>query len=89
MPVVPSLPGANLIGGRLCRIGGEHVQLLSYDRARSKPSLYVSNRAVTSSECRGNHGYRVCGHRRGKLSFMLVGDAPEGELRELLANARL
>jgi anti-sigma factor RsiW len=88
-PVVPSLEGASLLGGRLCRIRGYHEQLLFYERDGRKLSLYVSNRPGTRAECRGNHGYRVCGRRHGQLSLMLVGDAPDNELRALLDDARL
>jgi len=88
-PVVPSLEGANLLGGRLCRIRGYYEQLLFYELGGRKLSLYISNRPGTPAGCRGNHGYRVCGHRRGALSLMLVGDAAEGELKKLLDDARL
>jgi anti-sigma factor RsiW len=88
-PVVPSLDGASLIGGRLCRIRGYYEQLLFYEREGRKLSLYVSNRPDTAPGCEGRGGYHVCGHRRDGLSLMLVGDAPKGELRTLLDGARL
>jgi len=87
-PVVPRLPGARLLGGRLCRIHGEREQLLFYERGGTKLSLYVSSRQRPTT-CAGKSGYHVCGHEHGGLSWMLVGDAPEGDLRTLLSRASL
>jgi len=87
-PVVPRLPGARLLGGRLCRIRGDREQLLFYERGGTKLSLYVSSRQRPTS-CRAKNGYHVCGHERGGLSWMLVGDVAEGELRTLLRRASL
>lgn len=88
-PVVPSLEGASLIGGRLCRIRGYYEQLLFYERGGRKVSLYVSDRPGTGLECDASSGYRVCTQRRDGVSLMIVGDASEPELRSLLASARL
>jgi anti-sigma factor RsiW len=88
-PVVPRLEGSRLIGGRACRIEGQMVQLLFYERGREKLSLYVSDGSMNLDGCRGRDGHYVCGHRRGRLSLMLVGDAPDAELRTLLGSAVL
>lgn len=88
-PVVPAIDGASLIGGRLCRLRGYYEQLLFYERAGRKLSLYVSNRPDTLTDCDGQKGYHVCGDRRRGLSLMLVGDAPRDELQALLGSARL
>jgi len=88
-PVVPQLHGTRLIGGRACRIEGQMVQLLFYERGHQKLSLYVSDGSMALDGCRGRGGLHVCGHRRGNLSLMLVGDSPDIELRTLLAGAAL
>lgn len=88
-PVVPALDGSRLIGGRLCRIEGKTVQLLFYERGGQKLSLYVSEGSAGVVGCHGRGGPRVCGHRSENLSLMLVGDAPETELRALLSSAAM
>jgi len=87
-PVVPRLEGAALLGGRLCRIRGDYEQLLFYERDGTKLSLYVTSQQRPSS-CEGSRGYHLCGHRRGGLSWSLVGDASPNDLRALLESARL
>ncbi|MFN2375787.1 MAG: anti-sigma factor [Candidatus Binatia bacterium] len=88
-PVVPTLAGARLIGGRLCRLRGHLEQLLFYERQGRRLSLYVSNRPEPSSGCEGREGTQACGLRRGDHSLLLVGDSPAAELQDLLATARL
>jgi anti-sigma factor RsiW len=86
-PVVPAMAGARLLGGRVCKIDGRKTQLLFYALGDRALSLYVSDRPLADRDCHSARGHRVCGHRRGRLSLMLVGDAPEGELSALLDNA--
>jgi len=88
-PRVPQLQGTRLIGGRACRIEGQMVQLLFYERGGRKLSLYVSDGSMQLDGCRGRGGHHVCGHRRGNLSLMLVGDASDTELRTLLDSATM
>jgi len=88
-PVVPRLAGSRLLGGRACRIEGRMVQLLFYERGPQKLSLYVSDGSMNLDGCQGRDGHHVCGHRRGPLSLMLVGDAPDSELRALLDSAAM
>lgn len=88
-PRVPQLEGTRLIGGRACRIDGQLVQLLFYERGGQKLSLYVSGGPIQLDGCQGRGGHHVCGERRGDLSLMLVGDAPDIELRTLLDGASL
>jgi RNA polymerase sigma-70 factor (ECF subfamily) len=88
-PVVPTLGSARLLGGRLCKLQGRNVQLLFYELAGRKLSLYVSDRPASAETCHKDGEHCVCGQRRGNLSLMLVGRATEQELRELLSGAVL
>jgi anti-sigma factor RsiW len=88
-PVVPRLGAARLIGGRVCKIEGHKVQLLFYEIVGRKLSLYVSDREAKMEACHSGGEHCVCGKRLGALSLMLVGRAPERELRELLNEAVL
>jgi anti-sigma factor RsiW len=85
-PVVPRLPRANLIGGRLCKLDGRRVQLLFYDHAGQTLSLFVTDRQQADDGCESARGHSVCGHRQGDLTLFLVGALPQAELRSLLAD---
>lgn len=89
-PIVPTLTGARLIGGRVCTIEGRKSQLLFYQIDDRKLSLYVLNQPSDEvPECRDVGQHHVCGHRRNRLSLMLVGDVPDSKLEELLDTAAL
>jgi len=87
-PVVPSLEGAHLIGGRLCKVQGQRVQLLFY-RADSNVtlSLFVSGQALGDDGCREARGLQVCGRRADGLTLLIVGSSPSDHLRRLLDSA--
>ncbi len=88
-PAVPRLPGARLIGGRLCRLGGEPVQLLFYlyQRQGLPLSLYVTALDLPAGKCHARGKLRACVEKKAPLAFILVGEVPESELRELLRGA--
>jgi len=88
-PVVPRLAAAQLIGGRVCKIEGRKVQLLFYELGERRLSLYISDRPAARRECYSDGEHGVCVERRGRLSLMLVGRAPERQLRALLDEAVL
>jgi hypothetical protein len=48
--VVPTLPGATLLGGRLCKIEERRWNCL-HKREQRTLSLFVSDRPVTSAGC--------------------------------------
>lgn len=87
-PAAPRLPGAQLLGGRLCNIDGHKVQLLFYEQGSRRLSLYVSDRALTEG-CSGPGPQHVCGRAAGGVTLTLVGDGPPENLRRLLAAAEL
>lgn len=84
-PVAPRLPGARLVGGRLCKIQGRRVQLLFY---RAHPgetiSLFVSDQDLAGEGCRPARGLHVCGRKASGLTLLAVGGSPPGDLRRLL-----
>ncbi len=88
-PVAPLLPGAKLMGGRLCRINGAHSQLLFYQVRGRTLSLFVSPTPLGTEQCEATRGNYVCGRRIGNLALTLVGDLPADTLRQLLANAAM
>lgn len=82
--VVPNVPGAELLGARLCRIEGRRVELLFYRRENRTLSLFVSDSPVTTGSCSEARGLHVCSRPAGGLALLLVGELPAGELRRLL-----
>ncbi|MGH9161032.1 MAG: anti-sigma factor family protein [Vicinamibacteraceae bacterium] len=94
-PIAPVLPGARLVGGRLCSIAGERGQLLFY-RANAEAgsteqtlSLFVSGAPFETQGCRATRGHHVCGRTVGRLKLVLVGKLPEARLSRLLEKAAL
>jgi anti-sigma factor RsiW len=85
--VVPDLPGAALIGGRLCQIEGRRVELLFYRHEDRTLSLFATDRQLLEEGCHGARGHQVCSRSMGGLTFLLVGELPEDELRRLLLEA--
>lgn len=90
-PVAPALPGARLIGGRLCQLEGRHVQLLFYscESPSRTLSVFVSDRHLAEDGCREFHGHGVCCRRVGKLTVLAVGRVPGDSLRQILREAKL
>jgi anti-sigma factor RsiW len=89
VPAVPDLPSARLLGGRLCSIDGRKVQLLFYEQAGRRLSLYVSDGPALAGECRGDGPYNVCSRNHEGLTLTLVGAVPVAEIRALLESAEL
>jgi anti-sigma factor RsiW len=90
-PVVPDLPSAQLVGGRLCTVAGRRVELLFYTHGASGQdfSLFVCDQAVPDTACRNYRGHRVCSRRFGRLTVLAVGDIPEPTLEQILRDAKL
>lgn len=87
--VVPKLPGATLLGGRLCKIEERRVELLFYKREQRTLSLFISDRPGTSAGCRESRGHHVCSRSQGNLTMLLVGELPADELSRLLNESAL
>jgi anti-sigma factor RsiW len=87
-PVAPAIPGARLLGGRLCQVDGRRVQLLFY-RTDSKAtvSLFVADRALGNDGCREARGLQVCSRGAGSLTLVLVGSGEAEQLRLLVEGA--
>ncbi len=88
-PVAPALPDAELVGGRLCRIGDRRAELLFYRRDGQTLSLFVVDRGIGTPWCRQVSGQHVCGRRAGDLNLMLVGQISAAEAERLLEEASL
>ncbi len=82
--MVPTVPGAALLGARLCRIEGRRVELLFYRREDRTLSLFVIDSPVTTSNCSEARGLHVCSRSLGDVAMLLVGELPADELRRLL-----
>jgi len=88
-PVAPVLPGARLLGGRLCRINGARSQLLFYETRGQTLSLFISPAPLGAQGCEAARGNHICGRTVGRLALMLVGNLPSETLQRLLAEASL
>ncbi|MBI1872409.1 MAG: zf-HC2 domain-containing protein [Acidobacteria bacterium] len=88
-PVAPVLPGARLLGGRLCRINGTRSQLLFYETHGQTLSLFISPAPLDTEGCEAARGNHICGRMVGRLALMLVGNLPSETLQQLLADAAL
>lgn len=87
-PVAPRLPGARLIGGRLCKIRDRRVQLLFYRSGTDATvSLFVSDRALGPDGCREARGLQVCSKRAAPLTLLAVAGGEAHEIRSLLEGA--
>lgn len=82
--VVPHLPGAELLGARLCRIDGRRVELLFYRRAALTLSLFVTDDPSVTTDCWEENDHHVCSRRHDTTNVLLVGALPVDELRTLL-----
>lgn len=85
---VPQLPSATLIGGRLCNIDGRNVELLFYDQADRRFSLYVTDNSASPMGCAGDGTHNVCSRPMDGLVLTIVGNAEQEDLRAMLASAR-
>lgn len=90
-PVVPTVPAAQLVGGRLCSIAGRRVELLFYvhDESRRSVALFVSDHSIGEAGCREYRGYPVCSRRFGALTVLAVGEVPGHILEQILREVTL
>lgn len=88
-PKAPALPGARLLGGRLCRVEGQLTELLFYQREERVLSLYVAGDSLGVDGCHRARDHEVCSTRRDGVTLTLVGRLPRAEIERLLAEARL
>lgn len=86
---VPAIPGAEILGARLCKIEGRRVELLFYRREDRTLSLFVTDSPIAGGECWAARGHHVCGRRQGGITMLLVGQLPAAELRRLLEESAL
>lgn len=76
-PQVPTIEGASLLGGRLCSIDDERVQLLFYARGDAVTSVFVSGQKRWDAGCEDVDGHRVC-YAPG-ASTTAIGIGPDAE----------
>jgi len=90
-PVVPAVPAAQLVGGRLCSVAGRRVELLFYAHGESRQSvaLFVCDHAVEDTGCREYRGHPVCSRRFGNLTILATGQVPGHILEQILREATL
>jgi anti-sigma factor RsiW len=90
-PVVPTFPAAQLVGGRLCNVGGRRVELLFYTHGESRQSvaLFVCDHAVADTGCREYRGHPVCSRRFGNLTILAIGEVPGHILEQILRETTL
>ena len=84
--VVPSLLGATLLGGRLCKLEGRRVELLFYRLDHRTLSLYVADQPVMPNGCTASGGHHVCARSHHQLALVLVGELPAEHLELLLTS---
>lgn len=83
---LPDLPGASLLGARLCRLRGRKAVLTFYKTPSGQFSLFVlDHRAVPDHrrrhpECRAAGGYQVCLVSRAPEVLAMVADQRQAEL---------
>ncbi|HEY3202313.1 MAG TPA: zf-HC2 domain-containing protein [Thermoanaerobaculia bacterium] len=90
-PVVPDVPSARLLGGRLCTVAGRRVELLFYSHGLSRQnfSFFVCDHSIEDTGCREYRGRLVCSRRFGKLTVLAVGEVPGHILEQILREATL
>jgi hypothetical protein len=89
--VVPTVPAAQLVGGRLCNVAGRRVELLFYTHGESRQSiaLFICDQAVGDAGCREYRGRPVCSRRFGNLTLLAIGEVPGHILEQILREATL
>lgn len=89
-PLVPELPGARLLGGRVCIIRGRATQLLFYQRAQTTLALFVVDHPDAAGQgCVERDGQAVCCRHEHDRRLMLVGPLPPSELDRIVHQAAL
>jgi anti-sigma factor RsiW len=101
-PEFPALSGAQLLGGRLCTLRGNHLALAFVDKGGEVLSIFVGDAetltpdaseawaaATGSRRCReAMNGYRVCYDRHGRLVTAVVGPVDAVPPRHRRARSR-
>lgn len=86
-PPLPRIPGARVVGGRLCTLRGNRLALAFFEKEGESLSIFVGNAdaltpdanrawsaADTGQRCSdAMSGYRVCYERRGNVVTAVVG----------------
>lgn len=96
---LPNLPGASLLGARLCWLRGQKSVLTFYQTRTGKFSLFVLDRhalaagSLPQSECTTTHGYEVCVVSRAPEVLAMVADKQQAalmmpELKRLATSAQ-
>ena len=83
-PVVPELDGMTLIGGRLCTLEGQRVELLFYERGGQVLSLFVSGGDQFPERCAESKDHNVCVRKTDSHEYMMVGAVDSDVLRNTL-----
>jgi anti-sigma factor RsiW len=83
---LPILPGANLLGGRLCWLHGRKAVLTFYQTSSGRFSLFVLDQQAFAvspkrrNECTSTGGYEVCLVSRAPEVLAMVADKQQAEL---------
>lgn len=88
-PVVPKMPRAKLLGGRLCKLAGEKVELLFYRHEGRVLSLFVTTDLSAPQLCRTSNNHAVCIRQKENLRLMLVGRGSRNQLNSLLNDTEI
>jgi anti-sigma factor RsiW len=86
-PQLPEIPGAHVVGGRLCTLRGNRLALAFFDKEGESLSIFVgdasgltpdADRAWSAADREDRcsealSGYRVCYDRRGRVVTAVVG----------------
>ncbi len=96
---LPVLPGADLLGGRLCWLHGQKAVLTFYQTRSGRFSLFVLDKHAFAesgrqrTECTSTNGYEVCLVWRAPEVLAMVADKQQAalvmpELKKLAASGR-
>jgi hypothetical protein len=83
---LPLLPGANLLGGRLCWLHGHKAVLTFYQTSSGRVSLFVLDKQAFAatpkrrSECSATGGYELCLVSRAPEVLAMVADKQQAAL---------
>lgn len=81
---LPVLPGANLLGGRLCWLHGRKAVLTFYQTPSGRLSLFVLDKQTFAGTaqpgCTARGGYEVCLVSRAPEVLAMVADKQQAEL---------
>jgi len=84
---IPSPTATQLLGARLCDVGGRQFPLAAYDRGGRRMSLFALGASAGSrgGTCReGVAGFTVCRQAADGIDYLLVSDYPGPEAKGIL-----